>query len=112
MLIDNWKNSENPLLPSDAEMEMVTTDFVTVCRFLFRSPAPLGAHSHINEQITIVLEGEMEIEFNEEKRLMKSGDVCVIPANAVHKADITKAPFRSIEVFDPARKDFAAAVKP
>ena len=111
MIIDNWTLAYNKLLPDDAEMEMITTDNTTVCRFFFKSESPLGAHSHVYEQITIVIEGELEIEFNGVKRYMKSGDVCVIPSNVEHKANITKAPFRSIEVFNPAREDFIEKLK-
>ncbi len=47
-------------------------------RYEPHSLAPL--HSHVEEQLFVVLEGEIELEMNGERRLMRTGDAALIPA--------------------------------
>jgi quercetin dioxygenase-like cupin family protein len=55
---------------------------------LMRYPAgkPSDAHSHPNEQWIFILEGELEMEFDDKWRKGKAGDVFYVPAGKIHKA--------------------------
>lgn len=55
---------------------------------LMRYPAgkPSDAHSHPNEQWIFILEGELEMEFDDKWRKGKPGDVFYVPAGKIHKA--------------------------
>ena len=44
----------------------------------------LPEHSHLNEQVLSVLEGEIEFTIAGETRVLGPGSVAVIPSNAVH----------------------------
>src|SRR5579871_5719286 len=48
------------------------------------SEAPV--HQHPEEQIGMGLEGEFEFELNGEKRMIRPGDVYVVPPNVPHAA--------------------------
>lgn len=106
MTIDNWRAVKNELLSDTSQMELIGSDNVTVCRFHIEEKSALPAHSHTNEQITIVLEGKMVIKYGNEKRELAKGDACCIPSNVIHSAEITEVPFKSIDIFNPARQDF------
>ena len=41
-------------------------------------------HSHSEEQAGIVLEGEVELTIGDETRLLKKGDMYLIPSNVTH----------------------------
>jgi len=43
-------------------------------------------HSHTEEQIGTIIEGEYEFELNGVKRLIRKGDVYVVPPNVPHGA--------------------------
>lgn len=65
----------------------------------------LPEHHHMHEQITHILEGELEMIIGGEKFLFTAGSVHVIPSNMPHSAKaITDC--RVIDAFSPARDDY------
>lgn len=106
MIIDNWVESYNEILGDKCDMKLVSSENITVCNFDIKENVELARHSHEHEQITIVLEGTMEIKYGEVAKFLEKGDVCVIPGGVPHEANILKTPFKSIDIFNPARKEF------
>ncbi|MGH7608362.1 MAG: cupin domain-containing protein [Candidatus Dormibacteria bacterium] len=64
--------------------------------------APL--HAHAEEQITLVVEGELDFELDGERRLLKPGMVAVVPANVPHGARTGELPCQEYDVFNPPRQ--------
>ena len=64
--------------------------------------APL--HVHEEEQIVLVLEGEMEFTIDGDVRTMRAGDVAVIPSWVPHGARTHEATCREVDVFAPPRR--------
>ncbi len=71
-------------------------------RFASHTQAPL--HSHDEEQITLVVEGELEFDIDGEVRLLKPGMVAVVPANVPHGARTRDVPCHEYDVFNPPRQ--------
>jgi quercetin dioxygenase-like cupin family protein len=67
-----------------------------------RTEAPM--HVHVEEQFTIVLEGEFEFELDGDVRTMRAGDVAVIPPWVSHGARTRDTSCREIDVFTPPRR--------
>jgi len=65
----------------------------------------MAKHSHVHEQITYVVEGEMEMILGNESYLLTAGTLQVIPSNTPHSA-IAKTDCTVIDVFSPARDDY------
>ncbi len=78
--------------------ENVSLNFVT---FPPRSGFP--THTHPEEQISIVREGEMEFTVGEITRVVRPGDVIVMPPNVPHAGRTLDEPCRLIDVFAPGR---------
>lgn len=83
--------------------ERTMTNFV---RFAPHSEAPL--HVHEEEQIVIVLEGELEFELDGDVRLMRTGDVAVVPSWVPHGARTKDTPCYEVDVFNPPRRTLLA----
>jgi len=68
---------------------------------------PLEAfHKHANEQIGVVLEGEVSMTIGEETRTLKQGDAYIVPPNVPHgRVAVSKSQTRMLEVFSPPRED-------
>jgi quercetin dioxygenase-like cupin family protein len=66
------------------------------------SVAPL--HSHVEEQLFVVLEGEIELELSGERRMMRPGDAALIPAWVPHSARSFSRGAYQLDVFSPPRK--------
>ncbi|GAC1433140.1 MAG: cupin domain-containing protein [Ktedonobacteraceae bacterium] len=77
---------------------------VMVMRVVLEQDAIATAHAHPHEQISVVLQGEMEFTIGTEQKTLKVGDAVVIPGDVTHSA---KAIVRSelLEVFNPVRED-------
>ena len=106
MIIDNWVDSYNEILGDNCDMKLVSSENITVCHFDIKENVDLASHKHDHEQITVVLEGTMVIQYGEVTRTLEKGDVCVIPGGVPHEAKIVKTPFKSLDIFNPIREDF------
>lgn len=61
-------------------------------------------HSHEEEQIVVVLDGEVEFDVGGEVRLMRAGDVVLIPPFVPHRARTRDTPCRELDIFAPPRR--------
>ncbi|MGB3205435.1 MAG: cupin domain-containing protein [Crinalium sp.] len=62
-------------------------------------------HSHPHEMIVNCLEGEFEFTVGEETRLMKAGDVAIVPSNIPHNG-FARTDCKCIDIFNPVREDY------
>lgn len=61
-------------------------------------------HAHEEEQIVIVLEGELDFELDGAVRTIRPGDVVVIPPWVPHGARTQESPCLEVDVFNPPRQ--------
>ncbi len=83
--------------------ERTMTNFV---RFGPHTEAPV--HVHEEEQIVLVLDGEFEFELDGDVRMMRTGDVAVIPAWVPHGARTKDTTCYEVDVFNPPRRSLLA----
>jgi quercetin dioxygenase-like cupin family protein len=65
----------------------------------------LPEHHHVHEQITFILEGELEMTIGGKTNLLTAGTVHVILSNVPHSA-IAKTDCKVIDAFSPVREDY------
>jgi quercetin dioxygenase-like cupin family protein len=68
----------------------------------------LPKHKHKHEQITFIVEGELQMKIGKKEYLMTAGTVHVIPSYMPHSA-IALTDCRVIDVFSPVREDYKAS---
>lgn len=78
---------------------------LTVVHYRAVAGSPFPAHSHPHEQISNLLEGEMELTIGDETCHCKAGDVAVIPPNIIHFGHAITDCY-VIDVFNPVREDY------
>jgi quercetin dioxygenase-like cupin family protein len=81
---------------------------VTFVRFEPHTEAP--RHWHDEEQMTIVLEGELEFEVGDETRTVRRGEAIVIPPNVPHAARTHDGRCLEMDVFHPPRRGLLDAM--
>ncbi len=86
----------------------VTADTVTVLHVTIEEGALLPEHSHHNEQVVNVIEGELELTVEGKNYNLMPGNVMVLEPNIVHSGKCIKA-CKVVDVFHPVRKDFAGS---
>lgn len=85
--------------------KFVHGDKTTTAYWEIEAGYDLPEHNHIHEQISNVIEGEFELTIDGKTKLLKAGDIAVIPSMAVHSGrSITKC--KIIDVFSPIREDY------
>ena len=63
-------------------------------------------HTHPHEQAGVVIEGEMEMGIGNEVRVLKPGDMYIIPGGVEHYARCGDKPARALDIFSPVREEF------
>jgi quercetin dioxygenase-like cupin family protein len=70
----------------------------------FAPGAEAPRHVHEEEQFIIVIEGELTVDLDGDVRVMRKGDVAVVPAWVPHGAWTTDSHCLEIDVFSPPRQ--------
>jgi quercetin dioxygenase-like cupin family protein len=68
--------------------------------------AAIPPHSHPHEQLGLVVHGEMELTIAGETRVVKEGDVYVVPGDVVHSVWMAGEPCQVVETFAPVREEY------
>ena len=77
--------------------------------FVFMEPNSVAPeHSHAEEQMGTIIDGEYEFEMNGEKRMCRKGDVYFVPPNVPHAARTFDKSCLALDVFNPPRAAFKA----
>ena len=85
------------------EFRPVTTDTVLTNFVSFEPDAPAPMHHHVEQQIAIVLSGELAFTVGEESKVMHAGDCVVIPPNVRHGGVAGAEGCKVLDVFTPPR---------
>ncbi|MHA1967040.1 MAG: cupin domain-containing protein [Candidatus Hodarchaeales archaeon] len=78
---------------------------VTVAYWSITKGSLLPEHDHPHEQVTNVIKGELELSIGEGIKILKAGEVAVIPSNAKHHGKAISDCY-VIDVFNPVREDY------
>jgi quercetin dioxygenase-like cupin family protein len=77
----------------------------TLTNFVRFAPGAVAPrHVHEEEQIVIIVEGELVFDLDGDVRTMRKGDVAVVPAWVPHGAWTTDSHCEEIDVFSPPRQ--------
>lgn len=66
----------------------------------------LPEHNHPHEQISLVVTGALELTVNGTTRVMRQGDVAIVPSNAVHSGRVLDEPTVAVDAWNPIRDDY------
>lgn len=65
----------------------------------------LPRHNHPHEQSTYVLEGELEFELGGEIRIIRAGELVIVPGGVEHFVKVGPVLTRVLDNFSPVRED-------
>jgi len=103
-----WDDLEREKLNDLLERRLVTGERIMLAHVYLKKGCVVPRHSHENEQVTYILEGSLRFwlgEEGEEERVLKAGEVLVIPSNLPHKAEALEDTL-DLDVFCPPRQDW------
>ncbi len=83
----------------------IHTENMTFVFWNITAKAPLPEHTHPHEQVVNMLDGEFSLTVAGETKILKPGDIVVIPGNVVHSG-MAHTNCRILDVFHPVREDY------
>lgn len=101
----NLENTAEKELIPGFQAKLIHTENLTIGYFSIKAGSVLPEHSHVHEQISNVLEGELEMTVHKETQILKTGMVMVIPSGAIHSGKAL-TDCLILDVFSPVREDY------
>ncbi len=91
----------NPLL----QRQLVVGHNVMLTRVLLKKGCIIPEHSHVNEQLSYILEGALKFWIDGQEIVVHAGEVLTIPPNMPHKAEAMEDTV-DLDIFNPPREDW------
>ena len=91
----------NPLL----QRQLIVGHEIMLARVLLKKGCIVPLHSHINEQLSYILEGALKFFIDGKEIVVRSGQVLTIPPNMPHKAEALEDTV-DLDIFHPPRADW------
>ena len=105
MNFPNLKNLESREMMPGFHGRFIHGDSLTIVHWEIETNATLPEHSHPHEQVSNLLEGELEMAIDGRTERLQKGAVAIIPAYAVHSGRAMTS-CRFIDVFHSVREDY------
>ena len=67
---------------------------------------PIQTHHHVHDQVTYVIDGEVEVLIGDELRQVGSGGAYRVPSDVPHGIRVLTDNARLVDAFTPPREDF------
>src|SRR5438552_15997471 len=91
----------NPLL----QRQLIVGHEVMLARVLLKKGCVVPMHSHVNEQLSYILEGALKFFIDGKEIVVRAGQVLTIPPNMPHQAEALEDTV-DLDIFHPPRSDW------
>jgi quercetin dioxygenase-like cupin family protein len=100
-----WQDIEVERLSSHIGRQFVVGTDMMLARVLLKKDAHVPLHSHLNEQITYILEGSLKFFIDGKEITVRAGEVLCIPPHMPHEAFALEDTV-DLDIFNPPRQDW------
>lgn len=103
-----WDDMPKEPLTDLLSRRLITSDRMMLAHVYLKKGCVVPKHAHESEQLTYILEGELQFsigENGEQEVSVRAGEVLVIPSNVPHKA-VAIVDSLDVDVFSPPRQDW------
>ena len=103
-----WEDMPKETVNELLDRRLVTGERIMLAHVYIKKGCIVPRHRHENEQLTYILEGALRFWLGEEpgeERIVRAGEVLVIPSNVLHKAEALEDTL-DLDVFSPPRQDW------
>jgi quercetin dioxygenase-like cupin family protein len=101
----SWDEMEAEQVNDKITRRRTNGETVTVAKFVISRGGQVPRHSHVNEQVTMILEGALKFAFDDGETVVRPGQVLVIPPHVPHSA-LALEDTIDIDFFTPRREDW------
>jgi len=101
--LDSLKSKE---LYKDVLVRLIHGDELTLDYFELKNEnVEIPFHEHPVEHLVVVLEGEMEFMFEDQKVVMKKKDCLFVAAKKRHTGRVIQGPVKALEIYSATEED-------
>ena len=100
-----WKDVEVEHLGPLIERQFITGESLMFARILIKKGMVVPEHSHLNEQLTYVVEGALKFWIDGKELIVRAGEMLCIPPHMPHKAEALEDTI-DMDIFTPPRQDW------
>ncbi len=103
-----WDDMPKEKVSDLLDRRLITGERMMLTHVYLKKGCIVPKHFHENEQLTYVLEGALRFwlgEDQKDERVIRAGEVLVIPSNLPHKAEALEDTL-DVDVFSPPRQDW------
>jgi quercetin dioxygenase-like cupin family protein len=100
-----WQDVELERLTPLLDRQLVTGESLMLSRLVLRKGAVVPEHSHMNEQLSYVVEGVLKFWIDGKEILIRGGEVLCIPPHMPHKVEALEDTL-DLDIFYPPRQDW------
>jgi quercetin dioxygenase-like cupin family protein len=100
-----WVDVPSEQINETIARRFITGDGVTIGRFELKRGGVVPSHSHLSEQISIVLSGALRFTIDGHETIVRAGEVLQIPGDVAHEVAVLEDTV-AIDVFSPVRQDW------
>ncbi len=105
MIVHDWNRiAEEPLNPFFTR-QAIHTERMTVARLQLKKGAVVPAHSHMHEQVSMVVDGQLRFTIDGKVETICGGQLLQIPPDAVHSVEAL-TDCLVFDLFTPVREDW------
>ncbi|HVF39791.1 MAG TPA: cupin domain-containing protein [Gemmatimonadaceae bacterium] len=108
--VTHYRWSEVPLekVNDMLDRRLITGDSMMLAHVYLKKGCIVPKHSHVNEQLTYILEGALRFRLGEDQEtelVVSAGEVLHIPSNYPHGAEALEDTL-DVDIFSPPREDW------
>ena len=100
-----WAEVEVEVMSSLIGRQFIVGTNVMIASVLLRKGAHVPLHSHVNEQVTYILDGALKFVLEGKEVVVRAGEVLCIPPHVPHEAFALEDTV-DLDVFNPPRQDW------
>lgn len=100
-----WKDTPLEVINPLFDRQLIVGNQVMLARVLLKKGCIIPLHSHVNEQLSYVLEGALKFWIDGKEIVVRAGEVLTIPPNMPHKAEALEDTV-DLDIFHPPRADW------
>jgi quercetin dioxygenase-like cupin family protein len=101
----SWEKLETEKLSATISRQMVSGNQSTVARIFLARGAIVPRHSHVNEQVSLILSGALKFVFDDRTLVVRAGEILLIPSGVPHAAEALEDTV-DMDFFTPRREDW------
>lgn len=103
-----WEAMPKERVTDLLDRRLITGDSMMLAHVYLKKGCIVPKHSHMNEQLTYILEGSLRFHLGEdqsEELVLNAGEVLHIPSNVPHMAEAMEDTL-DVDIFSPPRQDW------